>query len=86
MNVLSLDGEHIVVQDIQIPLIRDLEKNGFTPIPSRPAGATAEASEAASTASPSTSGERARRTSASNPATTPCAGGLGCIGARSHAI
>jgi N-dimethylarginine dimethylaminohydrolase len=35
MNVLSLDEQHIVVQDIQVPLIRDLEKNGFTPIPCR---------------------------------------------------
>ena len=33
MNVLSLDDEHVVVQDIQLPLIRDLEKAGFTPIP-----------------------------------------------------
>jgi len=35
MNVLSLDERHVVVQDIQLPLIRDLEKNGFTPVPSR---------------------------------------------------
>jgi glycine amidinotransferase len=35
MNVLSLDERHVVVQDIQGPLIRDLEKNGFTPIPVR---------------------------------------------------
>lgn len=35
MNVLSLDQEHVVVQDIQEPLIRDLEKHGFTPIPCR---------------------------------------------------
>jgi glycine amidinotransferase len=35
MNVLSLDEQHVVVQDIQVPLIRDLERNGFTPIPSR---------------------------------------------------
>jgi len=35
MNVLSLDERHVVVQDIQVPLIRDLEKNGFTPIPLR---------------------------------------------------
>jgi N-dimethylarginine dimethylaminohydrolase len=30
MNVLSLDEEHVVVQDIQVPLIRNLEKAGFT--------------------------------------------------------
>jgi glycine amidinotransferase len=35
INVLSLDEEHVVVQDIQRPLIRDLEKAGFTPIPCR---------------------------------------------------
>lgn len=35
MNVLSLDQEHVVVQDIQEPLIRDLEKHGFTPVPCR---------------------------------------------------
>ena len=35
MNVLSLDEQHVVVQDIQVPLIKDLEKNGFTPIPVR---------------------------------------------------
>jgi N-dimethylarginine dimethylaminohydrolase len=35
MNVLSLDEQHVVVQDIQGPLIRDLERNGFTPIPVR---------------------------------------------------
>jgi hypothetical protein len=35
MNVLSLDQHHVVVQDIQLPLIRDLEKKGFTPIPVR---------------------------------------------------
>jgi N-dimethylarginine dimethylaminohydrolase len=29
MNVLSLDEEHVVVQ---VPLIRNLEKAGFTPI------------------------------------------------------
>lgn len=35
MNVLSLDEEHVLVQDMQEPLIRDLEKNGFTPVPCR---------------------------------------------------
>lgn len=35
MNVLSLDEQHVVVQDIQRPLIRNLEKKGFTPIPAR---------------------------------------------------
>jgi len=35
MNVLSLDEQHVVVQDIQVPLIKDLERKGFTPIPSR---------------------------------------------------
>jgi hypothetical protein len=35
MNVLSLDERHVVVQDIQVPLIRDLEKHGFTPVPAR---------------------------------------------------
>jgi glycine amidinotransferase len=35
MNVLSLDPEHVLVQDIQEPLIRDLERNGFTPVPCR---------------------------------------------------
>jgi glycine amidinotransferase len=35
MNVLSLDERHVVVQDIQLPLIRNLEKAGFTPVPVR---------------------------------------------------
>lgn len=35
MNVLSLDKRHVVVQDIQIPLMRHLEQAGFTPIPVR---------------------------------------------------
>jgi glycine amidinotransferase len=35
INVLSLDGDRILVQDIQEPLIRDLEKAGFTPVPLR---------------------------------------------------
>lgn len=35
MNVLSLDERHVVVQDIQLPLIRSLERAGFTPIPVR---------------------------------------------------
>jgi glycine amidinotransferase len=35
MNVLSLDQEHVVAQDIQTTLMRDLEKCGFTPIPCR---------------------------------------------------
>lgn len=35
INVLSLDGDHILVQDIQEPLIQDLEKAGFTPVPLR---------------------------------------------------
>lgn len=35
MNVLSLDQRHVLVQDIQVPLMRDLEKNGFTPVPCR---------------------------------------------------
>jgi glycine amidinotransferase len=35
INVLSLDEEHVVVQDIQKPLIRNLERAGFTPIPCR---------------------------------------------------
>lgn len=35
INVLSLDEEHVVVQDIQKPLIRALERNGFVPIPCR---------------------------------------------------
>jgi len=35
MNVLSLDEQHVVVQDIQEPLIKDLEIHGFTPIPVR---------------------------------------------------
>jgi glycine amidinotransferase len=35
MNVLSLDEHHVVVQDIQLPLIRNLERKGFTPIPVR---------------------------------------------------
>ncbi|GAB3502085.1 glycine amidinotransferase [Amycolatopsis cihanbeyliensis] len=33
INVLSLDEERVVVQDIQLPLMRSLEKAGFTPIP-----------------------------------------------------
>jgi glycine amidinotransferase len=32
MNVLSLDPEKVLVQDIQVPLIRNLEKAGFTPV------------------------------------------------------
>ena len=35
MNVLSLDHDKVVVQDIQVPLMKDLEKAGFTPIPCR---------------------------------------------------
>jgi glycine amidinotransferase len=35
INVLSLDEEKVIVQDIQAPLIRDLERAGFTPIPCR---------------------------------------------------
>jgi glycine amidinotransferase len=35
MNVLSLDEHHVVVQDIQLPLIRNLERKGFTPVPVR---------------------------------------------------
>lgn len=35
INVLSLDEERVLVQDIQLPLIHDLEKAGFTPIPCR---------------------------------------------------
>jgi|ERR671915_2047157 glycine amidinotransferase len=35
MNVLPLDEDRIILQDIQEPLIRDLEKHGFTPIPLR---------------------------------------------------
>lgn len=33
INVLSLDEERVVVQDIQLPLMRSLEKAGFTPVP-----------------------------------------------------
>jgi glycine amidinotransferase len=35
MNVLSLDEQHVVVQDIQLPLIQQLEQAGFTPVPCR---------------------------------------------------
>jgi glycine amidinotransferase len=35
INVLSLDEERVVVQDIQAPLIKNLEKAGFTPLPCR---------------------------------------------------
>jgi glycine amidinotransferase len=35
MNVLSLDEEKVIVQDIQLPLIRSLERAGFTPVPCR---------------------------------------------------
>lgn len=35
INILSLDGDRVIVQDIQEPLIRDLERAGFTPIPVR---------------------------------------------------
>lgn len=35
INVLSLDEERVLVQDIQEPLIRDLEAAGFTPVPCR---------------------------------------------------
>jgi len=33
INVLSLDEDVVVVQDMQLPLIRSLEKAGFTPVP-----------------------------------------------------
>lgn len=35
MNVLSLDEEHVLVQDIQEPLMRDLERHGITPVSCR---------------------------------------------------
>lgn len=35
INVLSLDEDRVIVQDIQEPLIRSLEKAGFTPVPCR---------------------------------------------------
>jgi hypothetical protein len=35
MNVLSLDEQRVIVQDIQLPLIRSLESKGFTPVPLR---------------------------------------------------
>ena len=35
MNVLSIDETKVIVQDIQIPLMRALEEEGFTPIPCR---------------------------------------------------
>jgi len=35
INVLSLDEEKVVVQDVQAPLIEELEKAGFTPMPCR---------------------------------------------------
>jgi glycine amidinotransferase len=35
MNVLSLDEQHVVVQDIQEALIKDLEEKGFIPVPVR---------------------------------------------------
>lgn len=35
MNVLSLDEESVIVQDIQVPLIKSLERSGFAPIPCR---------------------------------------------------
>lgn len=35
MNVLSLDQSKIIVQNIQIDLIKDLERRGFEPIPVR---------------------------------------------------
>lgn len=35
INVLSLDEEHVVVQDIQAALIKDLEHAGLTPVPCR---------------------------------------------------
>jgi glycine amidinotransferase len=35
INVLSLDENTVVVQDIQVDLIRTLEKEGFTPVPCR---------------------------------------------------
>lgn len=35
INVLSLDEDHVVVQDIQEPLMRSLEKHGITSIPCR---------------------------------------------------
>ena len=33
MNFLSVDTEHIIVDEIQAPLMRLLEKHGITPIP-----------------------------------------------------
>ncbi|GAA1029455.1 glycine amidinotransferase [Virgisporangium ochraceum] len=35
INVLSLDEERVLVQDIQHPLMRSLERAGFTPVPCR---------------------------------------------------
>jgi glycine amidinotransferase len=35
INVLSIDESRVIVQDIQLPLIRSLERAGFTPIPCR---------------------------------------------------
>lgn len=35
LNILSLDESHVVVQDIQKPLMRSLENHGITPIPCR---------------------------------------------------
>lgn len=35
INVLSLDEQHVLVQDIQAPLMRSLENAGFTPVPCR---------------------------------------------------
>ena len=35
MNVLSLDDKKVIVQDIQKPLIKALQENGFEPIPCR---------------------------------------------------
>lgn len=33
MNFLSIDPKHVVVDKYQVPLMRVLEKNGFTPVP-----------------------------------------------------
>ena len=33
MNVLSIDPEHVVVPSLEVPLMKELEKHGVTPVP-----------------------------------------------------
>lgn len=35
MNTLSIDEQHVIVEEKQVPMIRQLEEHGFTPVPVR---------------------------------------------------